>query len=103
MNGHPRDQISNDLAAGRPTISPVADPLALRVAALMSGTESEKLFNGLGYRARRSLGFDDWMKAPTRYLFEFDAQTAKEIEAHLVDLERRMVRQAKERGWEVEP
>jgi hypothetical protein len=102
MNGHPRDQVSIDLRAGRPTISTVADPLALRVAALMSEGEAEKLFNGIEYRAQRSARFEDWMTAPTTHLSEFDAETASAIEAHLIDLHRRMVRRAKRRGWEVE-
>jgi hypothetical protein len=90
------------VTATRATISPVADTLALRVAALMSGSEAEKLFNGLEYRARRSPAFPVWVKAPTRYLSEFDPETATSIEAHLGDLHRHMARRAQARGWEVE-
>ena len=35
MNGHPRDSISTDLEAGRPTISAHGDALARRVMALI--------------------------------------------------------------------
>ena len=31
MNGHARDQIHSDLAAGRPTLSPIADQLVARL------------------------------------------------------------------------
>jgi hypothetical protein len=102
MNGKPRDQIDTDLADGRPTISPVADSLALRTAALMSRSESTSLFNGLEYRAHRSPAWSDWMDAPARYLSEFDAATATSIETHLAELHGRMIRRAKARGWEVD-
>jgi hypothetical protein len=102
MNGRPRDQINTDLAAGRPTISPVADPLAMRTAALMSDTEQMPFFSDLENRVRRSSAFPNWIEAPTRYLADFDGHTAASIETHLADLHRRMVERAKERGWEVE-
>jgi hypothetical protein len=101
MNGHPRDQISTDLAAGQPTLSPVADTLTLRVVRLMSGTEAEKLFKNLDSRAQRSLAFSEWVHNPSCYLSEFDPATATRIEAQLGALLGRLVRRAKERGWEV--
>jgi hypothetical protein len=102
MNGHPRDQISTDLAAGRPTISPVADPLVLRVGRLMSLAETEKFYSGLESRTRRSPAYADWAREQSRYLSEFDPVTTSAIESRLDDLHRRMVRRAKLRGWEVE-
>lgn len=102
MNGHPRDQVDTDLRAGRPTISPLADPLAERVVALMSESEARELSADLEARARRSPAFADWLADPTRYLAELDPGTAAGIEAYLAELHERLARRARERGWEVE-
>lgn len=102
MNGQPRDQISTDLQAGRPTISQRGDPLALRVAELMSRTEAEGFFDDLETRARRSPAYADWLRDPTRYLADLDIETATGIETHLEVVHRRMVARARERGWEVD-
>ena len=99
MNGRPRDQISTDIKDGRPTISPAGDFLALRVVALLSWREADKLFENLERRIRRSPSYVEWAGAPTDYLSELDPRTASSIETALGALHRRMVRRAKARGW----
>jgi hypothetical protein len=101
MNGNARDQIDTDLKAGRPTISPVADPLALRVASLLSVTERLRLFERLEHRVRRSPAASAWAAVPPRHLSELDTAAASAIERQLAALHRRLVRRARQRGWEV--
>ena len=99
MNGRPRDQLSTDIKDGRPAISPAGDFLALRVVALLSWREADRLFENLERRVRRSPAYAEWMGAPTEYLSELDPRTASAIETLLGALHRRMVRRAKARGW----
>ena len=102
MNGKPRDQIDLDLEEGRPVISSVADPLALRVAQLFSEAERSEFYDELGSRALRSPAHAEWLRDPHRYLSALDPETATAIHTHLEDLHRRMLSRAKARGWEVD-
>jgi len=102
MNGGSRDQIGTDLAAGRPTISPGADALALRVSRLISRSESEQLFESMAATARQSPSFVDWLRAPDRFLAEIDPSIAASIEHDLGDLLPQMRDRALANGWEVE-
>jgi hypothetical protein len=102
MNGHPRDEIRTDLHAGRPTLSPTADPVALDVTRLSIGNELDLLFGSLDATLRASPRFIEWIATPTRYLSEFDEPTARDIEEKLRALHLTLLRRARERGWEVD-
>ena len=90
MNGKPRDSIENDLRAGWPAISPKADALAKRVTALMSATESERLYKAMDRQIEGSPAWRAWVLDHQQYLAAFDAVTATAIE---VLLEREYKRQ----------
>lgn len=102
MYGKPRDQIDTDLLDGRPTLSPKADALALKVARLMSDKEARTLWNSLEYRAQRSPAWLQWMRPPYRYLADFDPEIVAAIETLLEDKRRRLLKRARARGWEIE-
>lgn len=102
MNGHPRDTIGTDLAAGRPTLSPSIDPLLGRVMALQSRTENERLLEQLDYQVSGSSSLIAWAQAPERYLSAFDPATTVEIEHRLLGLFEELRLRASERGWELD-
>ncbi len=73
MNGHPRDDVANDIADGRPTLSENADALVLAVSRLLTFNEREALGEELASRVAVSLRWGEWMNQPTRYLDDLDA------------------------------
>jgi hypothetical protein len=101
VNGHPRDQIETDIAAGRPTLAPDLDDLARRTAALLDTKRATRFWNGIEYRVRRSSAFHEWMRLKTAYLQDLDADTTEAIRRHLEGAYRKVKVQAERRGWEV--
>jgi hypothetical protein len=101
MNGHARDAIATDLGEGRPTLSPVADPLALAVAELMTGAERKALFDDLDREVAGSPAWSRWVAAPTVYLSDLDPPMCLAIERRLLAERDRLTKRAVERGWEV--
>ena len=102
MNGHPRDSISTDLEAGRPTISAHGDALARRVMALLSSGDAEKLDNRIYSEVATSSAFGHWVLDPTRYLADFDPASASNIEVLLKREHDRLLRRAKSQSSEVD-
>lgn len=98
----PRDEIRTDLLDGRPTLSAKADPLALKVARLMSDKEADALWEHLDSQANHSPAWSQWMNPPYRYLADYDPEVVAGIEAYLEDLYQHAREQARARGWEVE-
>ena len=102
MNGKPRDSIETDLRAGWPTISPKADALAKRVTALMSASESERLYKTMDRQVESSPAWRAWVLDHRRYLAAFDAVTATTLESLLEREYKRHLQRATNHGSEAD-
>ncbi len=77
-----------------------ADGLITQIRGLISASAQIEFDHALDRRVAESEAWATWVAAPTRSLFEFDADTvskiATDLRAQLADLKAR----ANERGWE---
>jgi hypothetical protein len=100
-NGHPRDELRNDIEAGRPGVAPDVDRLALRCAQLLDRKRSERFWNSIEYRIRLSESWRAWTSQPTTYLQDLDPLAAERIRRHVVSTLGKAESAAIRRGWEL--
>jgi hypothetical protein len=100
-NGRPRDELRDDIEAGRPGVAQDVDQLALRCAQLLDSKRSEWFWNTIEYRIRMSGSWSAWTNQPTTYLEDLDPAAAERIRRHVISTLKRAKSAALERGWEI--
>jgi hypothetical protein len=101
VNGHPRDDVANDIAHGRPTLSENADALVSAVSRLLTFNEREAFGEELASRVAASPRWGEWTKQPDRYLEELDAPIIASITDSLLIRLDELRQRATERGWDL--
>jgi hypothetical protein len=88
--------------AGRPTLAPDLDQLALRVSALLNVKHARRFWNGIEHRIMRSPAYLEWSHQPETYLQDLDADTTETIRRHLNVVYQNARAEARSLGWDLE-
>jgi hypothetical protein len=105
VNGKHRDSILTDIVHwGLPTLSPEADDCFRRIVRLSESNQTE----ALEHQVRRwlagveSTSVDTWLLDPTIYLADLEPDKVAELTETLKSQLATRVRDARDRGWEVD-